>query len=88
MQKTSKTEAVPNHVASLDVANSVASSNTALEDQLSPPPVTANHVAMTVNGHDGSPAMNGEHPSVNGDTNSEMEVRHPVFTCHPVVVIF
>lgn len=52
-----------------------------LESQLSPlpHPVTANHVAMTVNGHDGSPAVNGEHPSVNGDANGEMEVRHAAF---------
>ncbi|XP_050735436.1 protein scribble homolog isoform X4 [Eriocheir sinensis] len=74
-KKTSKSDPVPNHVANLDVANSVTlSDTTALDDPLSPPPVTANHVAMTVNGHDGSPAVNGEHPSVNGDTNSEMEV--------------
>lgn len=74
-EKTSKSDPVPNHVANLDVANSVTlSDTTALDDPLSPPPVTANHVAMTVNGHDGSPAVNGEHPSVNGDTNSEMEV--------------
>lgn len=77
MQKASKSEPVANHVVSQEVANSISSSDpTAVEgDQLSPPPVTANHVAMTVNGHEESPAVNGEHPSVNGDTNGEMEVR-------------
>lgn len=66
-------------MANLEVANTVTTSDTA--DQLSSPPV-ANHVAMTVNGHDGTPAVNGEHPSINGDTNSEMEVRHRVFARH------
>lgn len=72
---------------SQEVDSSVTASNPAvLESQLTPPPapVTANHVAMTVNGHDGSPAVNGEHSSVNGDANGEMEVRQFVFivSCH------
>ncbi|KAK8394976.1 hypothetical protein O3P69_006032 [Scylla paramamosain] len=76
-KKSSKTEPVANHVISQEVESCVTTSNSAaLEEQLSapPPPVTANHVAMTVNGHDGSPAVNGEHLGVNGDANGEMEV--------------
>ena len=64
---------------SQEVESHITTSNSeGLEEQLSapPPPVTANHVAMTVNGHDGSPAVNGEHLGVNGDANGEMEVKH------------
>ncbi|XP_045119901.1 protein lap4-like isoform X14 [Portunus trituberculatus] len=76
-KKSSKTEPVANHVISQEVESCVTTTNSeALEEQLSAPPplVTANHVAMTVNGHDGSPAVNGEHLGVNGDANGEMEV--------------
>ena len=74
-------------MVSQEVDSSVTTSNpTALEG----PTVTANHVAMTVNGHDSTPAVNGEHPSVSGDANGEMEVRPAVLimsNCHSFDVL-
>ena len=66
----------------------MSNSNLESEEQISTPHphVTANHVAMTVNGHDGSQTVNGEHPSVNGDANGDVEVRCTVLCCHSCAV--
>ncbi|KAG0720959.1 Protein lap4 [Chionoecetes opilio] len=71
-KKSSKTEPVGNHIVSQEVDGSVSPGLSAASEG-QPSPVTANHVAMTVNGHD-APAINGEHTSINGDANGEMEV--------------
>ncbi|XP_042216438.1 protein lap4-like isoform X3 [Homarus americanus] len=77
--KNNQVEPVANHVVTQGVISTSAPSpvsqqsglqQTALTD------VTANHVDMVINGHSDSPAVNGEHPRINGDAEPNGEMEH------------
>lgn len=86
LQKNSKVEPVANHVVAQGVINTSPPSpvpqQTSLQ-QTTPTEVTTNHVGMTINGHTDSSTLNGEHPSINGDdeSNGEMEVSFDTMFC-------
>ena len=75
-QKTVKVEPVGNHVSPNVVNMSKVPEQTSVPENV-PREITANHMGSPVNGHGESPAVNGEHPNLNGEgePNGEMEVR-------------
>ncbi|KAK7058735.1 hypothetical protein SK128_027786, partial [Halocaridina rubra] len=75
-KKSSQVEPVSNHVASTNIVNATVSEQINISPESPPREVTANHMGSPLNGLAETPAVNGEHPNINGDGEPNGEMEH------------